>query len=79
MFIKYLNSNDYLRHNFNTFISKKYTLRSIFSLKGIQPEIFNKSGFNPFLFACDLNSNIKIINYIHKLFPSFIHTKINKK
>ena len=51
----------------------------IFSFKGIQPEIFNKGGFNPFLYACAINPNIKIIKYIHKLFPSSIHTKINSK
>ena len=49
----------------------------IFSLKGIQPEILSKSGYNVFLIACEFNSNIKVIKYIHKLFPSFINTQIN--
>ena len=49
----------------------------IFSLKGIQPERLNKVGYNVFLLACKYNSNIKVIKYIHKLFPSFIHSQIN--
>ena len=51
----------------------------IFSLKGIQPEILNEEGYNPFLFACHRNSNIKVIKKIHKLFPSLIHTQIDIK
>ena len=47
----------------------------IFSLKGIQPEILNISGMNIFLRACETNPNIKVIKYIHKLFPSFIHSE----
>ena len=49
----------------------------IFSLKGIQPEILDKEGYNTFLLACYKNSNIKVIKYIHKLFPSLINTQIN--
>ena len=57
----------------------------IFSLKGIQTEILNDkqeviSTFeiinNPLLTACQYNSNIKVIKYIHKLFPEFIFTNI---
>ena len=48
----------------------------IFSLKGFQAEILNKEGFNVFLYACVLNSNIKVIKYIHKLFPSFINSQL---
>ena len=55
----------------------------IFSLKGIQPEILNKDGHiegkNVFLIACKYNSNIKVIKYIHKLFPLFIHSQTNRK
>ena len=61
----------------------------IFSLKGIQEEISfnsicknennNDSGKNVFLMACNQNSNIKVIKYIHKLFPSFIHSQIEHK
>ena len=49
-------------------------VKLIFSLKGIQAEILNDKGNNPFLLACKFNSNIKVIKYIHKLFPSFIHS-----
>ena len=49
----------------------------IFSLKGIQPEILNDDGNNVFLIACAQNPNIKVIKYIHKLFPLFIHSQIN--
>ena len=47
----------------------------IFSIKGIQPEILNGNGNNVFLLACEFNSNIKVIKYIHKLVPSFINTE----
>ena len=47
----------------------------ICSLKGIQPCILNDDGFNAFLRACSYNSNIKIIKYLHKLFPSLIHSQ----
>ena len=50
----------------------------IFSLKGVQPEILNEAGYSSFLIACAQNSNIKVIKYIHKLFPSFIHSQINR-
>ena len=50
----------------------------IFSLKGIQAEILNSKGENVFLIACLYNSNIKVIKYIHKLFPSFINSQINQ-
>ena len=49
----------------------------IFSLKGIQPEILNDDGNNVFLIACAQNSNIKVIKYIHKLFPSLFHSQVN--
>ena len=49
----------------------------IFSLKGIQPELLNDNGKNVFLIVCDYNSNIKVIKYIHKLFPSFINSHGN--
>ena len=48
----------------------------IFSLKGFQPEILSTNGFNLFLIACDYNSNIKVIKYIHKLVPSFINSQL---
>ena len=48
----------------------------IFSLKGFQPEILNRDRYNIFLRACEFNSNIKVIKYIHKLFPSFIHSQL---
>ena len=47
----------------------------IFSLKGIQPELLNDNGCNVLLLACETNSNIKVIKYIHKLFPSLINPK----
>ena len=47
----------------------------IFSLKDIQPEILNENGENVFLIACERNSNLKIIKFIHKIFPSFIHSQ----
>ena len=52
----------------------------IFSLKGIQSEIINDNRdnvFNSFLLSCCFNSNIKVIKYIHKLFPSFINSLRN--
>ena len=51
----------------------------ILSLKGIQAEIFNDKGYNVFLQACGNNSNLKVIKYIHKLFPSFIHSQMKSK
>ena len=48
----------------------------IFSLKGIQPDLLNGDGYNVFLLVCQQNVNIKVIKYIHKLFPSFIHSQI---
>ena len=62
-------------------------VKLIFSLKGIQTEIlklndkqeeiFTFGGVhNPFLTAFKYNSNIKVIKYIHKLFPEFIFTNI---
>ena len=51
----------------------------IFSLKEIQPEILNNDGYNVFLIACEQNSNIKVIKYIHKLFPSLFHSRIKDK
>ena len=52
-------------------------VRLISSLKGIQAEILNnEEEYNVFLLACGNNSNIKVIKYIHKLFPSFIHSQI---
>ena len=48
----------------------------IFSLKEIQPELSTKEGYNVFLLACETNSNIKVIKYIHKLFPSLINPQI---
>ena len=50
----------------------------IFSLKGIQPHILNSKRENLFLLACEQNSNIKIIKFLHKLFPSFIHSQLNR-
>ena len=50
----------------------------IFSLKGFQPEIIDITGKNALLFVCSFNSNIKVIKYIHKLFPSFIHSQITR-
>ena len=54
----------------------------IYSLNGIKDKILNEEGkkYNPFLIACEFNSNIKVIKYIHKSFPSFINsqTKFNK-
>ena len=50
----------------------------IFSLKGIQPEIENDCGENAFLIACKNNPHLKIIKFLHKLFPSFIHSQINQ-
>ena len=51
----------------------------IFSLKGIKPEILNDDGNNIFLIACEKNPNIKVIKYIHKLFPLFFHSQVNNK
>ena len=51
----------------------------IYSLKGIQPDLLNDDGFNGFLIACEQNSNIKVIKYLHKLFPSFIHSQITQE
>ena len=52
----------------------------IFSLKGIQPDLLiDYKGYNPFLLACENNPNIKVIKYIHKLFPPFIHSHITFK
>ena len=48
----------------------------ILTLKGIQAEILNDKEYNVFLRACGNNSNIKVIKYIHKLFPSFIHSQL---
>ena len=46
----------------------------IYSLKEVQDEILkDEKGFNPILKACEINLNIKVIKYLHKLFPSFIH------
>ena len=50
-------------------------VKLIFSLKGIQPEILNEDGNNVFLLACYYNANIKVIKYIHKLFPSMIYSQ----
>ena len=50
----------------------------IYSLKGIQPDLLNDNGYNAFLIACEQNSNIKVIKYLHKLFPSFIHSQITQ-
>ena len=50
----------------------------IFSLKGIQPDLLINFGYNAFLIACERNSNIKVIKYLHKLFPSFIHSQKNQ-
>ena len=47
----------------------------IYSLKGIQPDLLTDNGYNVFLIACHYNSNIKVIKYLHKLFPSFIHSQ----
>ena len=33
---------------------------------------------NPFLIACAFNKNIKVIKYIHKLFPSLINSQLNR-
>ena len=52
-------------------------VKLIFSLKGIQPEILNEDGNNVFLLACYYNVNIKVIKYIHKLFPSMINSQLN--
>ena len=51
----------------------------IYSFNGIREEILKEEGYNPFLIACQFNPNIKVIKYIHKIFPSFIHfrTKFN--
>ena len=49
----------------------------IYSLKGIQPDLLNEDGSSIFLLACNFNSNIKVIKYLHKLFPSFIHSQID--
>ena len=49
-------------------------VRLIYSLKGIQPEILNREGMNPFLLACEGNPNIKVIKFLHKLFPSLFHS-----
>ena len=46
----------------------------IFSLKDIQPEILNENGETVFLIACAY-SNLKIIKFIHKIFPSIIHSQ----
>ena len=46
----------------------------IFSLKGVQPEVLTALGYNSFLFACEISSNIKVIKTIHKLFPAFINS-----
>ena len=62
-------------------------IQLIYSLKGIRQEILNninnnldtlnddyrRMEFNPFLIVCEHNS-IKVIKFIHKLFPSFIHS-----
>ena len=48
----------------------------IFSLKRIQPEIPKLNGNNVFLIVCNYNSNIKVIKYIHKLFPSLINSQL---
>ena len=48
----------------------------IFSLKGVQPDLLNDNGYNPFLIACAYNAIIKVIKYLHKLFPNFIHSQI---
>ena len=53
-------------------------VKLIYSLKGVQPDLLNDDGFNGFLIACDYNSNIKVIKYLHKLFPSFIHSQLNR-
>ena len=50
-------------------------VKLIFSLKGIQPEILNRERNNVFLLACYSNMNIKVIKYIHKLFPCFINSQ----
>ena len=50
----------------------------IFSLKGIQPDRLYGGEFNSFLIACIQNANIKVIKYIHKLFPPFIHSQIDE-
>ena len=50
-------------------------VKLIFSLKGIQPKILNEDGYNVFLLACKHNVNIKVIKYIHKLFPSMINSQ----
>ena len=52
-------------------------VKLIFSLKGIRPKILNGDGYNVFLLACEFNANIKVIKYIHKLFPSLINSQIN--
>ena len=49
----------------------------IYSLKGIQPDLLNNNEKNVFLIACKFNSNIKVIKFLHKLFPSFIHSRID--
>ena len=49
----------------------------IYSLKGVQPDLLNEDGYNIFLRACEGNSNIKVIKFLHKLFPSFIHSQIS--
>ena len=78
-----------VEHNFKTIIENDRIWRGvcsnkdidvaqfIFSLKGIQPDINDEDGYNPFLRACEYNSNIKVIKYFHKLFPSFIHSQIS--
>ena len=48
----------------------------IFSLKEIQPEILNEDKLNPFLIACQYNSNIKVIKYLHQFFPSLINSQV---
>ena len=48
----------------------------IFSLKGVQPDLLNEDGYNAYLSACAFNSNIKVIKYLHKIFPPFIHTQL---
>ena len=48
----------------------------IFSLKGVQPEILNDRESSAFIIACAQNSNIKVIKYLLKFYPSFIHSQL---
>ena len=80
-----------VEHNFNKIIIENDSIwrgvcsnkdidvvQLILSLKGIQPDLLNRGDeFNQFLIACKYNSNIKVIKYIHKLFPPFIHSQLN--